>query len=422
MELNKKKDSVQDLAIEKWLLEGKVGTIEAITGIGKMFIFLKALMTMPKNKQDIVHLFLAETTERNKDLREQIEIFNKLYHTDILSRYNLQFHCYQEVYKWKGFTFGLVGCDEFHDQLSPEYVKFHMNNKYDALITLSALIISSQSYNIKRDIPLRNFFNKDIVTKHDMVAKIAPICFKYTVNDGQLDDTSRKLNIYVINIELDSNTKNILAGSKHQTFYQTEASAYAYATKLFNEALNTEQKADESWANYEERRQLNIIKASNKRSKLLYGLGSKVLVVRELLSNLNSKTIIFNNDITSLYRMTPNVVCTRNSPETNDFIRNRFNNGSTRVIGSFKMLKQGANLTEVDNCILASFYSDQKDFIQRIGRLRQRGDAIGNVFVIVTKNTQEVVWFNKMVEGITEYNFINCENVAECIQKYKKNE
>lgn len=422
MELNKKKDKIQNDAVEKWVYSGKQGTVEAITGIGKMFIFLKALMTMPRHQLDTKHLFLAETTTRDKDLQEQILIFNSIYNVDILSLYNLEFHCYQEVYKWRGFNFGLVCCDEFHDQLSTEYIKFHMNNKYDAIIGLTALVVSTQSYNLKRDIPLRNFFNKDLVTKHDMIAKIAPICFKYTVNEGQLDNTSRKLNIYIIKNQLDDKNKNVVGGGKHQKFYQTETSAYSYATKLFNDARNLEQKVDEDFIKYEERRTLKIIQTSNKRSKLLYELLSKVCIVKVLLANIKSKSVIFGNSITSLKKMTPHVVCSQNEEETNDLILERFNNDIITTIGSFKMLKQGKNLKGVDNCFITSYYSSEVDIIQKIGRLRQDGDKIGNVFIIVTEHTQEVVWFNKMMENIKEYNIIVCENVQDCLIKYRENE
>jgi len=421
MELNEKKDKIQNDAVEKWIYSGKQGTIEAITGIGKMFIFLKALMTMPRHQLDTKHLFLAETTTRDKDLQEQIIIFNSIYNVDILALYNLEFHCYQEVYKWRGFKFGLIGCDEVHDQLSPEYIKFHLNNKYDAIICLTALIVSTQTYNLKRDIPLRNYFDKDLVTKHDMIAKIAPICFKYTVNEGQLDNTSRKLNIYIIKNQLDDKNKNVIGGGKHQKFYQTEASAYSYATKLFNDARNLEQKVDEDFIKYEERRQLKIIQASNKRSKLLYDLLSKVCIAKVLLANIKTKSIIFGNSISSLKKITPHVVCSQNDEDTNDSILDRFNRSIITTIGSFKMLKQGKNLKGVDNCFITSYYSSEVDIIQRIGRLRQNGDKVGNVFIIVTEGTQEVVWINKMLQNLTDFDFIYCSNVTECIEKYKQN-
>jgi len=421
MEINEKKNKIQDAAVETWIYSGKKGTVEAITGIGKMFIFLKALLTMPRNQQDTVHLFLAETTARDRDLQEQITIFNKIYNVDVLAMYNLQFHCYQEVYKWKQYKLGLVGCDEIHEQLTPAYILFHLNNKCDAVIGLTALLLPGPTYNIKRDIPLRNYFGKDLVTKIDMVNKIAPVCFTYTVNQGQQDETSRKLNIYVIKHQLNKTIKNHLGGSVHAQFYQTEASAYSYLTKVFNDAINLEQKKDEDWFKYEERRELKIIQASNKRSQFLYNILSKVAVVKILLANIKTKSIIFSTSLESLKKMTHNIVSSHNTDAVNESILNNFSKNIISVIGSFKKLVQGANLPDLDNCIIASYYSSEVKLIQMMGRLRQNKDKIGNVFIIVTQGTQEVIWFNKMIKDVTDYNIIYCENAADCITKYKQN-
>lgn len=422
MELNIQKDKIQDQAVEKWGYAAKIGTIQAITGIGKTFIFLKALMTMPRHQLDRVHLFLAETTSRDRDLQEDIKKFNKIYNVDILALYNLQFRCYQEVYKWKGYKFGLVCADEIHDSLTTEYVKFYINNEYDAILGLSALIESTQQYTIKRDIPLRNYFGVDMLNKHEMIARIAPICFKYDINQGQLDDTSRKLNIYVIKNQLDKDNKTILGGNEHSRFYQTEESAYGYTNKLVKDALALQPKDGEDYVTFEERRQLKIIQASNKRSKLLYSLPSKVEIVKTLLKNIKSKTIIFSNHLDTLLKMTPNVISSRNSHLENEAIRNNFDKDIITTIGSFKKLKQGANLPKLDNCIITSYYSSEKDIIQMFGRLRQNEGKVGNVFIIVTEGTQEVVWFNKMTQNITEYNVIVCDSVDDCITKYKAND
>tara|TARA_R110000851_G_scaffold315229_2_gene477552 strand:- start:4146 stop:4385 length:240 start_codon:yes stop_codon:yes gene_type:complete len=79
-------------------MHGKKGTCQIITGLGKTFISLHALYTMPKG-DDKIHLFLAEQKDRVKDLREDILKYNKLFNRDVLNDYNLQFQCYQTVYK-----------------------------------------------------------------------------------------------------------------------------------------------------------------------------------------------------------------------------------------------------------------------------------------------------------------------------------
>ena len=422
MELNQLKNNIQDKAIENWIYKTqKKGTVESITGSGKNFIFLKALYTMPKNRKDIIHLFLAETTERQKDLEAEIEKFNKIFNVDVHRDYTLNFYCYQTVYKWRNHKLGLVGCDEIHDQLSPEYIKFHIYNDYDAIIGLSATISAGQYYCLKRDLDLVGFFGKTMVNKIDMINEIAPICFTYTTSDGQIDGTSRKLNIYVVKNRLNSNMKCVKAGNLKNPFWQTEVDAYKYINNKFNETLVLEQKENELIADFDIRRDLEIKKVASKRSKLLYNLKSKDAIVKILLNRIDEKTIIFGNSLESLERIIPDqVVSSNNTDEENDLIIDKLNKNEIKSIGSFKKLKQGKNLPGLDNCIIKDYYSNEVDFIQKVGRLRQNGDKLGHVFVIVTEGTQEVIWFNKMVQNCTEYNYILCENTNEAIEQYNK--
>ena len=113
------------------------------------------------------------------------------------------------------------------------------------------------------------------------------------------------------------------------------------------------------------------------------------------------------------------VVESKNTDEENSKIRYNFESDKISVIGSFKKLKQGANLTGLDNCIIMSYYGTDKDLIQRMGRLRQNG-TIGNVFIFVTTSTQEEVWFSKMFEKVNNLNLIYCSNVEDCLNKLKK--
>lgn len=65
-----------------------------------------------------------------------------------------------------------------------------------------------------------------------------------------------------------------------------------------------------------------------------------------------------------------------------------------------------------------SYYSTDKDFIQRIGRLRNN-NKVGNVFILLTKNTQEEKWFDKIFLNINNLNIIYCNTVNDCISKIK---
>lgn len=292
---------------------------------------------------------------------------------------------------------------EIHDSLSPKYSEFYFNNNYEALLGLSATVDRKTKYEE----------NGQIFTKGELLDKIAPVIFKYTINDSQLAGVSRKLNIYVINHQLEEVEKTVKAGSLKKSFLQTEKASYDYWDKEHKRSWFIEDQ---------ELKTLKIRITSHKRSNLLFNLPSKVNIIKQLINTINGKTIIFGNSLDALLKITPNVVSSKNDEKKNDFIRYNFDNDKIDIIASFKKLKQGANLDKIDNCIIHSYYGVEKDIIQRVGRLRQNGDKIGNVFIILTTGTQEEVWFQKMMENMNDFTIINCNDINDCIKKYKEND
>lgn len=402
--LNKKKDEIQNEVVKEFLKNNKVGTCEIITGFGKTFLFLKILNTFPKYKNDTIHLFLAEQKDRENDLLKDISKFNKIYNCDILKEYNLQFQCYQTVRNWKGFKFGLVCADEIHDSISPENCKFYFNNINEGLLGLTAKFDGKKIYDFSDDQFLIDIFGKIYVSKQEMLDLICPVIFKYDIEQAQIDNTSRKLNIFIFNHDLDKTNKNILAGSKNKPFYQTEEKMYNYLTEQFKKVINLEPFLNENLFDFEQRKNKQIINIINKRTKFLHTLPSRFKLIRELLKYINDKTIIFGNSIEELEKLTPNVISSKKTDDQNNEIRQLFDDNIIKIIASFKKLKQGANLEKVSNCIIHSYYSSEIDLIQRIGRLRQDGNKEGNVFIFVSNNTQEEVWLNTMLSNFSNLN------------------
>lgn len=420
MELNDRKNKIQNEALIAWEKAGKRGTTEVITGLGKTFLSLKALYRMPKDS-NIKHLFLAEQKDRLVDFIKDVDKFNKIYNCNILQDYDIEFHCYQTVRNWKDREFGLVISDEITDSISPENYKFYLSNKFESILGLTAMFNGNVFYEVKKDSFLSRFFLIGFISKTEMLNKIAPICYKYNINQGQADGTSRKLNIFVVESNLDKIERNIEAGSATKKFYQTENAAYLYIDGLFKKAKDLEYTDNSvDFYKWSEKRDLDLFKFSSKRSKLIYELPSKVRLVNEILKHIEEeKTVIFGNSLKQLEKITKNVVSSKNKDEKNNSIRELFDSGKIKIIASFKKLVQGANLDKAGVCIIMSYYSTETGFIQKIGRLRQDEEKDGNVFILHTLETQETVWLNKMMENAVEYNIFR-GNIEECIKEYKK--
>jgi superfamily II DNA or RNA helicase len=373
------RDKIQREAFKAWQDSGGQGTIQAITGIGKTFIALHAIA---KTRGKI--LFLAETRQREQDLKEQITKYKEIFKVD-LSKKDIEFMCYQSAYRRSGMKHALVIADEIHDSLTNAYSRYYSNNSYTKIMGLSATI----------DNDVIEIDGKE-TTKMDLLNTIAPICFSYTLDEGQEDGTSRPLDIYVLHHKLDGTKKIIPGGSKKKPFMTTEAKTYDYWDKRFKRSMFYRNPAQ---------KEVEFRISSRRRADLLYSLPSKVESINQILAELKGKTIIFGNDLNSLELITPNVVRSAKKGESakdreseNSSIRQKFDNGDIDVIASFKMLKQGANLKGIDNVILMSYYSKERDLLQRVGRLRKDGNRIGTVIIPVTVGTQEEKWFAKMTQ------------------------
>jgi superfamily II DNA or RNA helicase len=382
---------VQSEALKAWTKFGQKGTIEVITGLGKTKIAMTAIKKLPK---DAKILFLAEVKDRELELGREQEKWRA-------KDWDITFSCYQSAYKWKDTEWDLVIADEIHDSLTPVYSRFYRNNKYKSLMGLSATIDERAIVEEVDEVK---------VTKGELLKKIAPVCYTYDINDGQVEGTARPLAIYVIRHKLDIYTKNVVAGNKFKKWYQTEFGAYAYKDMMFRRATGAPSDVRE--------RRIHV--ASAARAKLLYNLESKVGVVKKLLNNIPGRTILFGNSLETLEKVTPNVISSHKNDKENKQIREDFDNGDLDLIAAFKKLKQGANLKDLDNCVIMSYYSKEKDLIQRVGRLRNNGE-IGRIFILVTANTQEEVWYKRMTESLNEDNLsiINCVDIEDCLAKIK---
>jgi superfamily II DNA or RNA helicase len=385
---------IQNQAIQNWKLNNKRGTIESATGTGKGFIALKAILSLPK-RSNILYLF--ETTTRRKTILNEINKFEKLYGVKINDAYNITLMTYQSAYKKKLQYWDLVIADEIHDAMTPIYSSFFFNNEYKYIIGLSATIDRSINYGD--------------YTKGDLIDKICPVVYTYSLSESIKNGTSRRLNIYVIKHQLDDDTKNIKAGSKNKTFYTTEKKNYEYWNNLFYKLV---------FAKNEEDNKFVIDKCLRMRSNLLYNLPSKIQIVKKIIEILEGKTLLYGNSLDFLEQVTPNVVSSRYTEEENDVILNAFEKDKINYIASFKKLEQGINLSNLDNVILSSYYGKEKTLLQRLGRIRNTTNKLGHVFIIMTEKTQEEKWLNSSLND-KNFNVQYYDNVEECLIKYLKN-
>lgn len=376
-------DELQQKAVEAWKQNNNIGTIELVTGHGKTFIAFKALLTTTCTNV----LFVSESTLREKNVMDDADKFHKLFGVHPFENKNVKFQCYQSTYKYNiDYYFKdatekntFIIFDEIHELLTPVYFKFaeQLIGKLYPRIGLSATIDKDITYGE--------------VSKLDYLNSFCPIIFSYGLNDAYENKTIRNLKLIVYHHKLDNTLKTVDIKTTKHSFKTTEFENYFYVDRLFKKALflptsNTS-------------KEFLIRRYSKQRSEILYTLQSKIEIAKKILNLLIGKTIIFNNNLDTLYQLTNEVVCSRNTANVNKSILSDFDQSRIQTIASFKMLEQGVNLSDLDNVLILSYYSKSKSFIQRIGRLR-KSNKTGNIIMFVTDHTQEEVWFNKLTEEL----------------------
>lgn len=391
MENNEIKSKIQEECAEALLkTENLRGTFELATGVGKTFAAFTTIFNYMQLDKELFSikstkvyniLILAEVQNREVTIMDDLKKFEQIRANRTISMFsNITFMCYQSAYKLKDTHWDIVIADEIHDSLTEQYSKFYFNNKYDMLIGLSATI--SRGTIVKED-------EENKLTKGMLLDELCPVV--YTLNQVKAIDLGliAPYNVLVLEQSLDSVEAYVKAGTKAKPFLSTEQSSYNYYDNQFKQALFL--------SDTNPRKEFMILNYSRKRAQVLWGKKSKIRATREILERVNKKTVVFGNDLGSLSQITPYLVSSKNNKVKNDRIINDFNNNKIREIGSFKMLKQGANLTGASLCILHSYYSVKKDYIQRLGRvLRVEPGKVANIVILVTTGTQEESWYNKM--------------------------
>ena len=401
--IDQKKEKIQIEATNRWVQNGKIGTVEVATGHGKTFIAFRCILTMPK-KSNV--LFLAETQVREKTIREDVTQYKKFYGKDPLAGYNVKFGLYQSAHKYKLEDWfpnnnpTIVVMDEIHDSISEVYLNFAKNNLFGtniARLGLSATIDRKSKYLI----------HGVETTKFKILEQFCPIIYTYSLQDSIDNKTTRDLRFFVVTHQLDRVNKTIKGGSAKKGFFlQTEESRYTYLHGEFMKSM---------FKNYPtaKAKESAIIATASRRARFLYSLPSKIIECKKLLSKLQDKTLVFGLDSKTLLSICPTAIVEENKNWEKDL--EDFKSGKTLLGASNKMLKQGENVPGLKTVVFLAYFSKTVAFEQICGR-NTRSKDLGNVIIFVTSGTQEESWFKSMTEGMN-VPFIYCNSVDHLLKQ-----
>lgn len=361
-------EDVQKKAYLAWINSGYRGTINVATGVGKTFIAFKCLYKALKQNKVSGRpkvIFYAETDTRKITLEEEIRKFKEIYNLEVDKDFEISFVCYQAA---KKLSADIKILDEIH--FIGEKLAVQFENETALIIGLTATTSESTIVNEQTGL-----------TKEDIINGIAPVCFRYTLEQG-IDEGILSPFITEMVFHTLDNTHRYLKPNKKSKVLLTEQAYYNSKNTVKNLPSTNEFM----------RRLLG-----RQMAKLLWECKSKAETVKSLLNTLEGKTIIFGVELDLLYEITDNVVSGRQTEEENTNLIEAFNEGKIDLIASSKKLKQGITLEGVTNCILVSYYGTSTDFIQKLGRIvRFVPGKLATLYILITKGTFEETWVEKM--------------------------
>jgi superfamily II DNA or RNA helicase len=254
--------------------------------------------------------------------------------------------------KLKGRTFDKIVIDEAH-KLSPKQ-RENLKNIFGRKIYISGTISPK--------------------TEEWMRWLNIPIITKYTTSEGIEDGIITDFEINVIYVSLDESLKD----EYRRTSYVIEAIMFD-PTKRF---------------------QLKML--SLKRMRILHSNPNKIKVVKQLIKdNTDKRLLVFSSETKLLDQFE---IPSYHSKNHDEQLKEDFCSGKGNILGVLKMFNQGVTVKPINMCILHNFTSNPENLEQQLNRITgfeyDNPNKKAIVYIICTKETQEVKWLHKALAQI----------------------
>lgn len=385
-QVNQTRTMLQNVAYRAWENAGRKGTIAAATGFGKSYLAVKRATELCTEWYDSGKLLskpdilLVTPTEKLRDENWPAEFRKWGFSHDLTMVKRI---CFASLKNEKGNKYKLVILDEAHRITSynaegflkdGSLTQFFAENMAEEVMALTATEPDKD-----RD-----------MTKYSILDQIAPICFKYTLDQGVADGLVPPYEIRVILVPLDNVTKNIPGGSKKNgTFLTTEASAYEYLNKQCKKAFGT-------------KKQGFIQAMTGKRAAFIRDLPSKTRVAKKVLEKVlpGKRTLVFCGGIEQSRQLCGENVYNSSPEDKPRGMLTAFKNQQIDYLGVVNAVNEGHNIDEMDQAVIVQLSSNERDLTQRVGRcLRYREGHKPMIYILVAQGTQDQSWASDALQN-----------------------
>lgn len=201
-----------------------------------------------------------------------------------------------------------------------------------------------------------------------------PIIYKMNIEKAINKNLISDYTIRVVNCSLNNVDKDIKAGNKVTTWYQTEKEAYSYLCKIVHQSFG-----------------------GIRRMRFIYDSKTKEDTAKKLIAKLSGRKLVFCSSIAQSERLGKDKVY--HSKTSKDMLNN-FLEYEIDELYCVKAGGVGFTFKGIDHLVLIQTDSDKKgDTTQRISRalLSQEG-YIGNIWIICLEDTKDKEWLQEALK------------------------
>lgn len=341
--------------------------IAAATGVGKSKIVIDYLKFFCNSTSKFL---LVVPTEKLRDEDWKAEFIK--WDAEYIWYSRVTKICYASLLEHPIKNYDVVILDEIQN-ITENNSKYFDNSFIKKIIGLSATLPKE--------------IEKDLIIRGKLQMKVV---FDVPIDVAVANKLISPFEITVIEIELDNTIKSIKGGSKEKSFMQTEFSAYWYLSEEI-----------------EKQKELNPAKAKFlilKRMRLIYSSPQKTLIAKNIISQIpeKEKVLIFAGSIKQAVELYPYTYHSKSKKKDKDKDLLAFDKGEITRLSCVASLNEGVNINSVDTAVITQVTSKDRHLIQRIGRIvRYRENHIGQIYIIIIKNTVDEKWLYNALSGIS---------------------
>lgn len=402
--MSETKSALQEAFRATWNKAGRRGVAGAATGVGKTKPAIDEMMDLwdayifekePRYCETGVWIepkkvLVVVPTEEMRDVNWPAEVEEWYGKSGLLMwKESVTAICYVSLYKYDSNDFDLVILDECHHLTEMGYRFFKSR--------IDVMALSATYPDPQRD-----------PGKWQMLNRVAPLIFTYSLDQGVDDEIIAPFDIHVVRIPLDNIHKNIEAGPKDKRYMTTEAARYNVLSNVIKKL-------------HAQRNTKGAESMTLARRTFLCNLPSKLEVARKLTSSIcdlrgatvtdelkstdGVRTLVFCGSIKQADTLFgENVYHSKKKAKKGErSALDRFREMELNTLGVVSAVNEGLNIPAVDQAIIIQGDSNARVLTQRIGRIvRWREDHRATIWILVTVDTQDEVWFNNAIKGFDQ--------------------